>query len=104
MTRFDPEEGVDYGVCVTCEISLKTPEDAQNHRSETFNGNRSHSTRAINPTREERIMRAVDHVIDDVMFTAMELLEELVSRDGATREEISDSLFWYSDFKDAWDK
>ena len=74
MSRFDPVEGEPYGVCATCDIALATREDADAHRTATLpaDGGFSHSTRARNPTREERVQHMVDDAVQAAISDALD--------------------------------
>jgi hypothetical protein len=100
-----------YAECITCGISLTTPDDAARHRSETLAAAsetgvdaRSHGTRILNPTPEEiaksRIRREVERAIE----RCMDDLDTLVHRGEFTDEQVREELGWFPDFSDAWDE
>jgi ribosome-binding protein aMBF1 (putative translation factor) len=100
MSRFDPIEGADYGVCGDCGIPLSSEQAAKDHRTETMRpGASSHGTRATNPSRAERIQLFVDSTVEAAIEDA---LDELGGED-VSDAEIAEALGWHSEFADAWD-
>lgn len=104
MSRFDQDPSQPYGHCVTCEITLATQQDANAHMSETFDGGKSHTTRATNLTRQQHIERAVGFEVEAAISDAIESLGRLVDRGDATSDEIGQALRLYSDFGGAWEE
>lgn len=109
MTRFDPIPDQAYGLCADCKMELMTKEDAEAHMDETMasSGRRrqSHTIRATNPERERRIQSFVDGVVRDAIDDAMDELQNPVSRDLASSEEIEEALKWFgTEWSDAWNR
>ena len=104
MTKFDPTPGVAYGECVTCGIVLETDDDAKAHRAATMGagGRRSHSTRGVNPTREDRIQSWADGLVEDAISNALDNLRDEVARANVSWDEVYEALTWHSEFADEW--
>lgn len=106
--RFDPTPDLPYGSCVTCGITLEAREDAQSHMKETLVAGkmprRSHTTRSMNPTREDRIEREVRFIVEDAIQDAIDEIERLVEQGHITRDEATKALRDVpGDFTDAWE-
>jgi hypothetical protein len=105
---YDAVAGEPYGRCKTCELDVETQALAERHMDETMkaatgeNLRESHSITVLNPSRERRIGRAVESVIDDAILDAIDELKELVEHDHATQEEITAAIGRWSDFADEW--
>jgi hypothetical protein len=104
--RFDQKPGEKFGTCLTCKIDLLTEEDSKNHVNETIKASpdhRSHSYVVLNPSREEKIKRAVSSIIDSAIQDALEDVDDLVYRNDATEEEITKALRFYDNFSEYWE-
>ena len=107
MGRFDPIEGADYGNCVTCGAVFVTRDDADKHRTETMDESpirRSHTTRGLNRTREERIQSWADDIVQDAISDAIDNLRDEVASANVSWDEVFEALRWHSDFADEWEK
>ena len=103
-TRYDPRPNEPYGVCLTCDMTLDDGLAADKHMSDTTPvGGRSHSTRTTNPTRKQRVQRAIDSIIEDAIADALDEVLDLTD-EHITRSEARAALFWHPDFLDALEK
>lgn len=99
-----------YGKCIDCGVTLQTKEASRQHHMDTLpersdmNGQRvSHSTKVLNPPREDRLASHIARIVEDALDHANEDLEELEDLDGGyTIEEITEALRHHSEFHDAW--
>lgn len=103
--KYDQIEGVPYGRCVDCGIELATDADGIAHRAATMGPSGqgpSHSTRAENAPRAQRIQQMVDHTVYDAIEEALDKLRDEIDRGDVTADEVREALRWHSDFGDAW--
>ncbi|MBC9927204.1 hypothetical protein [Leucobacter sp. cx-169] len=107
--RFDPEEGVPYGRCLSCEgeVLFASKEAASEHMSATFEeaqkagGRSGHRISVLNQTREMRIQSEIDDIVDKAMIDVMDDALRLIG--DATEEEITKAFrHATADFSDAW--
>lgn len=108
MGRFEPQEGMPYGKCSTCEEEFETKDLAYDHMSNTTplnedgEGKRSHSISVINAPREDRVKHEVSQIVDDSITDALNRLDGLVSTKELSFDEVRDALKSHWDFGDAW--
>lgn len=107
--RFDPNPGEPYGTCVDCDAKFDTADDARIHMTETMLAARSassHTVRATNPPREQRIRAEVASRISSAIDDAFQDLERLVDRGDLTPDEVKTALRYSgpSDLEDDWDE
>lgn len=129
--RNDPQPGLAYAVCETCQVDLDDQPSAREHMSATVapvSGEpgvtaRGHRIRIINPTRSERVQRQVEQILTDAVEEepgevdirsreleiteaavelAVEKLQEAVERGDAAHGEITEALRHQMEFLDAW--
>ena len=94
----------DHSICLDCDVALPNPGDDEKHRGETVEGrSRSHSTRVINPTPEERIQQRAESAVESAVERFLERLDDLRYNDELPPAAISDALKWV-DLSDAWDE
>ena len=67
-------------------------------------GNRGHTISITNPGRTGRVHSETSRIVESAMEDAMSDLQRLVDDGHATGAEIRESMWMYSDFKDAWDE
>lgn len=99
-----------YGKCIDCGVTLQTEEVSRQHHMDTLperadeNGrSSSHSTRVLNPPREDKLAAHIARIVEDALDKANEDLEELEDLDGGyTVEEITEALRHHGEFHDAW--
>ena len=103
--RFDPEQDVQYGHCLSCPERFATQEDADEHLSSSFDQDRgkSHRIRITNRARSERIRTEIVSIVDDALTTAVEKVAELVDQGHITQEEAEHAVR-NSELADAWDE
>lgn len=128
-TLYDPTPGALYATCKTCGIDLPDEDAASRHRSETMapvsDGAvtaRGHATRTFNPSRETRVRRAIERVLEDASedYVNLDLRTMTFELEDGAAEEAADSLLRnveaghysarevdaalasYPDFKEAW--
>ena len=123
----DPDPHEPYAYCPTCCEYLQTAGDAALHREATRNpwGDRSlgHALEVRNPTRPERVSQEVDELLeqaletdptvfdvsvridqvsDEVLRTALYLLEEAVADGDMSLPEVAVALEYQPVFRTAW--
>lgn len=109
-TRFDQDPDAIYGTCITCGEDQHTEADSKQHMSQTLEDakmtgqSRGHGIQILNPTRGYRIEAATSSIVDEAIERAMGDMRRLVDNDEATENEIRESLWMHSDFREAWDE
>lgn len=131
---YDPRPGESYARCEDCSVVLADPEAVRTHMAETMAAStdagsalraQSHSVRTLNPTRPQRIARAVERILQDAVFQELgpddldleigsfELkdhiiqgglcdLDDMINHDHATVEEVDAALERKLEFRRMW--
>lgn len=104
-------ESTAHSKCVTCGEFLATPEDAANHRQQTFGERKneqgysaSHQTRTINPTEDEQLAAKIHRIIDNAIEEAVDEIGEILYNNKDSHKVINDAMKGYSDFEEAWEE
>lgn len=102
-----------YAACNDCPETFTDRDAMRAHQTATLTPTgeagvtaRSHGSRVVNPTPQEReanqIRREIDHVVEDAIEQAMEELDRKVCSGILTEEQVTDALRSYPDFEEAW--
>lgn len=110
MTRFDPDPDKPYAKTQDGE-TLLTEADANAYMRRTFEeatpdeyGNRrGKRITIINPSREDRILRAVERHVEDGLDDAMDEITRIVHAGDATLDEVQKALRYSIDMIDTDD-
>lgn len=98
---YDPAPDALYATCKTCGIDLPDEESASRHRSETMTpvneGSvtaRGHTTQTLNPSREDRVRRAIERVLEEAAegYVDLDLRTMTFDLTDGAGEEAADSL------------
>jgi hypothetical protein len=103
--RFNPITGADYGVCLNCHELLPDRHAANTHMDETLKASpdsRSHSIRASNRNRAERIESHILSLVQDALDGAVSEIEDLIANGDISEEEATNASDVAYDLADAW--
>lgn len=103
--RFDPVEGTPYAMCSDCKFVATSRAESDAHLSETTpEGGYSHTMRVTNPTREERVRRGIDRILEEALDDFVSDVEDLIESGDATEEEVDPIVNRIGgDFAAAWE-
>lgn len=108
--RFEPKPDEPYGKCKDCGEVQQIEADSRRHMHDTFEAAKKagrssgHAIKITNPSRKHRIEMRTGSIVGEHIDEAMRDLGRLVDDGDVTADEVRDSLWMFSDFREAWDE